>query len=232
MSDTECNPIRDAMLRQAILQAAPDNTTLAAVAAFLPGDFDADEGELADMLARMAPEQAIEFEGVAEPTPPQESVLTVADPSASAEPVKEPPALTFAEARDMVMEWGNKLSAARGRLMAAQSRQQAGRLKLAAAIGQFIAGFPKLTREGLQRQYLASEAERRQRVADGLEPPTGGTRQAPTGALTRGAFYRRGGGINQGHGNKHIKKAASLIAQQQAAGLKPSVGATKVPSAR
>jgi len=254
MSDTERNPIRDAMLRQAILQADFD-PSLATVSTWLPGDFGLDEAELSEMLATMADQNSpprpsvgeqssdantrgelgaagnpdIEFEGAPEPSPASTgAAATLVD----AEPVKESPTLTFQEARAVVVDWGNKLSAARGRLMSAQARQQAGRLKLAAAIGQFVAGFPKLTREGLQRQYLASEAERRQRVADGLEPPTGGTRQVPTGALTRGAFYRRGGGINQGHGNKHIKKAASLVAQQLAAGLKPAVGVPKLPSQR
>ena len=238
--------LRDEMLRQAILQAAPD-TTLSSVVTWLPGDFDLDEAELADMIATMATEPTpqqreagalvasilgldpapIEFEGAPDPTP---EALGEAEAWAPAEPVKEPPTLTFQEARDVVSEWANLLSKARGALMAAQARQQAGRLKLAAVIGQFVSGFPKKSREDLQREYLASEAERRQRVADGLEAPTGGTRKVPTGAVTRGAFYRRGGSVNEGHGNKYIKKAASLIAQQQAAGLR--TGVSKVPSER
>jgi hypothetical protein len=240
--------LRDQMLRQAITQAAPD-TSLAAVIAFLPADFDADEAELADMLATMAaeptlaqreaaamvqslmgiePDQPIEFEGAPEPTPAPQPVETLD----TVEPVSNEPTLTFQEARAVVVDWGNKLSAARGRLMSAVARQQAGRLKLADAIGQFVNGFPKKTREGLQREYLASEAERRQRVADGVEPPIGGARKAPTGVLTRNAFYRRGGGVNSAGGNKHLGKARSLIAQQQALGLKPAVGAPKLPSQR
>lgn len=215
--------VRDQMLKQAILQAAPD-TTLGAVAAWLPADFDTDEPELADMLARMAAEQPIEFEGTPEPTP--EAPAETPD---AAEPVA--PSLTSQEARAVVVDWGYKLSAARGALMGAVSRQHAGREKLAAAIGQFVRGFPQRTREDLQREYLASEAERRQRVADGLEAPTG-TRQAPSGVLTRNAFYRRGGGVNSAGGNKHLGKARSLIAQQQALGLKPAVGAPKLPSQR
>jgi hypothetical protein len=238
--------LRSEMLREAILQAAPD-TTLASVAAWLPTDFDADEAELADMIATMATEPTpqqreagalvasilgldpapIEFEGAPDPTP---EALGEAEARAPAEPVKELPTLTFQEARDVVSEWANKLSAARGALMAAQSRQQTGRLKLAAIIGQFVSGFPKKSREDLQREYLASEAERRQRVADGLEPPTGGARQVPTGVLTRNAFYRRGGSVNSSGSNKYVKKAASLIAQQQAAGLR--TGVSKVPSER
>jgi hypothetical protein len=237
---------RDDMMREAILNAAPD-TTLASVASWLPGDFDLDEAELADMIATMAAEPTpaqreagalvasilgldpapIEFEGAPDPTP---EALGEAEARAPAEPVKEPPTLTFQEARDVVSEWANKLSKARGALMAAQARQQAGRLKLAAVIGQFVSGFPKKSREDLQREYLASEAERRQRVADGLEPPTGGVRNAPTGVLTRNAFYRRGGGVNQAGSNKYLGKAASLVARQRAAGLNP--GVSKVPSER
>jgi hypothetical protein len=240
--------LRDQMLREAIAQAAPD-TSLAAVIAFLPADFDADEAELADMLATMAaeptpaqrdaaamvqslmgiePDQPIEFEGAPEPTPAPQPVETLD----TVEPVSDEPTLTFQEARAVVVDWGNKLSAARGRLMTAVSRQQAGRDKLHAAIKQFVSGFPKKTREDLQREYLASEAERRQRVHDGLEPPTGGTRQVPAGFLTASRFHQRGGSVNRGYGNKHVKRAASLIAQQEARGLKPAVGAAKLPSQR
>jgi hypothetical protein len=235
--------LRNEMLRQAILQAAPD-TTLASVVTWLPGDFDLDEAELADMIATMATEPTprqreagalvasilgldpapIEFEGAPDPTP---EALGEAEARAPAEPVKEPPTLTFQEARDVVSEWANKLSKARGALMAAQARQQAGRLKLAAAIGQFVSSFPKKTQEGLQRDYLASEAERRQRVADGLEAPTG-ARQKPASALT--ASRQRSRNINQSYSNKYLGKAASLIAQQQAAGLR--TGVSKVPSER
>jgi hypothetical protein len=230
------NPaLRARMLRQAVLQAAPD-TTLAAVAVWLPGNFfsadtdeaAANEAELADMIATVAAEQPIEFEGEPEPTPEAAPPEAPAETPDAAEPVA--PTMTFQEARKVVVDWGNKLSKARGALMAAVSCQHAGREKLAAAIGQFVSGFPQRTREDLQREYLASEAERRQRVADGLEAPTGGTRQVPTGALTRGAYYRRGGGINEGRGNKYIGKARSLIAQQQALGLNPAV--SKIPSER
>jgi hypothetical protein len=247
--------LRDQMLRQAVLQAG-DEPTLATVAAYLPGDFNPDEVELADMLATMAAEPTpaqreaaamvqtlmglepdpIEFEGAPEPTP---EALGEAEARAfnshrerqraPAEPIKEPPTLTFQEARDVVSGWSNKLSEARGALISAQARQQDGRLKLAAAIGQFVSGFPKLTREGLQREYLASETERRQRVADGLEPPTG-TRQAPAGFLTAMRAGQRGHSANRGYGNKYVKKAASLIAQQRGAGLNPAV--SKIPSER
>jgi hypothetical protein len=227
--------LRAQMLRQAILQAG-DDPTLGTVAAWLPPDFfstdtdeaAANEAELADMIALMAAEHPTEFSAEPEPTPEVKATPEVALTSeASAAPA---PTLTFQEAQAVVVAWGNKLSAARGRLMAAQSRQQDGRDKLAAAIGQFVAGFPAKTREGLQREYLASEAERRQRVADGLEAPTGGARNVPTGALTRGAYYRRGGSVNEGRGNKYIGKAASLVARQLAAGLNPAV--SKVPSER
>src|SRR5580700_11150306 len=138
--------LRDEMLRQAILQAAPD-TTLSSVVTWLPGDFDLDEAELADMIATMAaeptPEQrdaaamvsnilGIEFEGAPEPTP------EALGEAVQRQPIQEPPTLTFQEARDVVIQWGNALSRARGALMSAVARQQAGRLKLAAAIGQFV----------------------------------------------------------------------------------------------
>src|SRR5580704_19452295 len=150
--------VRDQMLKQAILQAAPD-TTLGAVAAWLPADFDTDEAELADMLARMAADQPIEFEGTPEPEPEPAAAPAAARPAAPSE--AGPPTMTFQEARAVVVDWGNKLSKARGALMGAVSRQHAGREKLAAAIGQFVRGFPQRTREDLQREYLASEAERR-----------------------------------------------------------------------
>jgi hypothetical protein len=226
------------MLRQAILQAG-DDPTLATVSAWLPPDFfsadtdelAANESEFADALATMAAEQAteqpIEFEGAPEPTP---ASTAVAATPVDAEPIKEPPTLTFQEARDAITGWSNKLSLARGALMSAVARQQAGRDALAAAIGQFVSGFPAKTRESLQREYLASEAERRQRVADGLEPPTGGTREVPTGFLTAMRRGQRGNSVNRGYGNNYVKKAASLIAQQQAAGLKPAV--STVPKER
>jgi hypothetical protein len=229
--------LRAQMLRQAVLQAG-DDPTLGTVAAWLPPDFfstdtdeaAANEAELADMIAAIAAEQPTE--------PAQEFSADEKVPEAirdepaqtAAEPVKEPPTMTFAEAQDAVIAWGNKLSAARGRLIAAQSRQQNGRLKVAAAIGQLVNGLPKLSQDDLKREYLASEAERRQRVADGLEPPIGGTRQAPAGFLTAMRAGPRGNSVNRGYGNKHIKKAASLIAQQRAAGLLPAV--SKVPSER
>jgi hypothetical protein len=248
--------LRNEMLRQAILQAAPD-TTLSSVVTWLPGDFDLDEAELADMIATMATEPTpqqreagalvasilgldpapIEFEGEPEPTP---EALGEAEARAfnghrerQRQPIPapaEPPTLTFQEARDVVSEWANKLSKARGALMSAQARQQAGRLKLAAAIGQFVSGFPKKSREDLQREYLASEAERRQRVADGLEAPTGATRTAPTGFLTAMRAGQRGHSVNRGYGNNYVKKAADLVARQRAAGLNP--GVSKVPSER
>jgi hypothetical protein len=245
--------LRDQMLREAILQAG-DNPTLATVATLLPGDFDLDEAELADMLA-FTPEptpgqheaaamvqailggEPIEFEGEPEPTP---EALGEAEARAfnshrerqraPVEPIKEPPTLTFAEAHDVVADWKNKLSLAQGALMSAQARQQDGRLKLAAAIAQFVSGFPKMTQDDLKREYLASEAERRQRVADGLEPPTGGTRQVPTGFLTAMRAGQRGNSVNRGYGNKYVRKAADLIARQRAAGLNPAV--SKIPSER
>jgi hypothetical protein len=231
---------RDDMMREAILNAAPD-TTLASVVTWLPGDFDLDEAELADMIAAMAAEPTpaqrdaaamvsnilgIEFEGAPEPSPGEQ--IPEAELVAGLEPAPvEAPTLTFQEARDVVSEWANLLSKARGALMSAQARQQAGRLKLAAVIGQFVSGFPKKSREDLQREYLASEAERRQRVADGLEAPTG-ARQKPASALT--ASRQRSRNINQSYSNKYLGKAASLIAQQRAAGLLPAV--SKVPSER
>jgi hypothetical protein len=244
--------LRNEMLREAILQAAPD-TTLASVIAFLPNDFDADEREVTDMLATMAaeptPEQrdaaamvsnilGIEFEGAPEPTP---EALGEAEAQAFnshrerqrqpiQEPIKEPPTLTFQEAHDAIIEWGNRLSMARGALTSAVARQQAGRDKLAKVIGQFVSGLPAKTQDDLKREYLASEAERRQRVADGLEPPTGGTRQVPTGFLTAMRAGQRGHSVNRGYGNNYVKKAADLIARQRAAGLNP--GVSKVPSER
>jgi hypothetical protein len=248
---------RDDMLREAILQAGV-NPTLASVAVLLPGDFDLDEAELADMLAftseptlaqreaaatiqrlmGIEPDPAIELEGAPEPTPeaaawnkPIKASDMLRPVSDEHDPVQQPPTLTFEEARDAVTGWANKLAAARGRLMAAQARQQAGRIKVADAIGQFVSGFPKKTREGLQREYLASEAERRERVAAGLEPPLG-ARQKPAGYMTAMRAGQRGRSVNQGYGNTHLGKARSLIAQQQALGLKPGVGIPKLPSQR
>jgi len=248
---------RDDMMREAILNAAPD-TTLASVASWLPGDFDLDEAELADMIATMATEPTpqqreagalvasilgldpapIEFEGAPDPTP---EALGEAEARAFnghregqrqpiQEPIKEPPTLTFQEAHDAIIEWGNRLSMARGALTSAVARQQAGRDKLAKVIGQFVSGLPAKTQDDLKREYLASEAERRQRVADGLEPPTGGTRQVPTGFLTAMRAGQRGHSVNRGYGNKYVAKAADLIARQRAAGLNP--GVSKVPSER
>lgn len=241
--------LRDRMLYRAILQAG-DDPTLETVAAHLPLDFfstdtdelAANEAELADMIARIAAEtpepdpateRAIEFEGEAETSGVAHTLFDVKDATGhGSDPAKEPPSLSFQEARAVITQWSNKLSAARGRHMTAVSLQVAGRLKLDAAVAQFVSGFPKKTQEDLKREYLASEAERRQRVADGLEPPTGGTRNAPTGFLTAMRRGQRGHNVNHGYGNNYIKKAASLIAQQEALGLKPAVGAPKLPSQR
>jgi hypothetical protein len=225
--------LRDRMLHRAVLQAG-DDPTLATVAAHLPLDFfsadtdeiAANETELADMIARIAAETP-------EPDPATEPDEPMKDAKGhGSEPAKEPPSLSFQEARSVITDWANKLSAARGRHMSAVSRQQAGRLRVEAAVAQLVSGLPKKTQEDLKREYLASEAERRQRVADGLEPPTGGTRNVPTGFLTAMRRGQRGHNVNHGYGNNYIKKAASLIAQQEALGLKPAVGAPKLPSQR
>jgi hypothetical protein len=237
--------LRAQMLRQAIFQAG-DDPTLSTVAAWLPPDFfstDTDEleanaAELANMIALMAAEQPQEFLAESEPEPTPKAAawskpITASDMpvplSDEHDPVQQPPTLTFEEARELVVRWGNQLSKARGALMAALLRQRDGRTKLEKVIGQFVSGLPAKTQESLRREYLASEAERRQRVADGLEPPLG-ARQKPAGYMTAMRAGQRGRSVNQGYGNKHVGKARSLIEQQRAAGLKPAV--LTVPSER
>lgn len=180
------NEVRDGMLREAIeaVQAAGEPVTLEAVAARLPGDFDADRSELDAMLAAM--------------TPPDRAVGANA-PTARSDKSVPKSVPTMAELQERIVKLNNDLSQARGDVLTLQSSLRTARERLAMAITSFQTGFAKVTREQLMREHIAGEQQRKAR-GESLNM-RGQSRPGPS-VVDSAAFYSRGGSANRGYGPK------------------------------
>jgi hypothetical protein len=193
--------------------------------------------EAADMVQSLLSDEPIVFEGEAE-----QSSEAIGDAEARAfnahresqrAPIKAPeadsPAPATPEAIDAAIVRRNKaeqgLANARVAVTVAGNAERAARAKLAEAVTTFQNGFPKVTREQLMRDVIASEQERK--AAGHPLQPQG---RPGKSAVDRQAFYGRGGNPARGD----YRRGAFPAQAKGAPNYDPRRGAvaaqTKVPS--
>jgi hypothetical protein len=185
--ETEINPLRAAMVANVIAQNSGEALTVENIARLLPDNFDLGE----DDLEHYRQSRPITFEGEPEATP---AATQEAAPEAVAEP-EAPPAtpdqIETATQRRIAAD--QSIANARVAVIAAGNVERAARAKLAEAVTTFQNGFPKVTREQLMRDMIASEQERK--AAGNPLRPQG---RPGKSAVDRTAFYGRGGNPARG----------------------------------
>lgn len=204
--DTETNPLRAMMVANIIAQNPGEPITVESLAKLLPGNFDLGE----DDLEHYRQSRPVTFEGepeapeqdrfdrmgeqvdpaTYEPRPLPDGLKNPPPIAASAEPEAPPPAtpeaIDAAVHRRIMADQG--IANARVAVTVAGNIERAARTKLAEAVTEFQNGFPKVTRETLMRDYVASE-QARKAAGHPLQ------RQGRPGKseVDQSAFYSRGG---------------------------------------
>ena len=162
MTDTTItgNKIRDTFLSAAIIglrnQGKP--ITLDAVAAELPPDFDLSDDEVSAMLTSLPSKSLEKIESPRENADAQPHEVM-------ADVTPEPEMLSHDAALRAMADWQGRLHLARNALNAAMREQQIARSKIPEAVQFFLTGH-KTTRESLVREFLATEAAKREARAE------------------------------------------------------------------
>jgi hypothetical protein len=248
---SEVNPLRAMMVANIIAQNSDVPITVEALAPLLPDNFDLGEDDLelyrerhpieaeptpaqheaAAMVQSLMSAEPIEFEGAPEPTPEATNAPAPEAVAESAEP--EPPAPATPEQVESAVTRRNraeqKLANARVAVLSAQNAERAARGKLAEAVTTFQNGFPKVTREQLARDVIASEQARK--AAGHTLQPQG---RPGKSAVDRIAFYGRGG--NPAGGGGAYRRGAFPAQAKGAPNFDPRRGTVavqaKLPSER
>jgi pyruvate/2-oxoglutarate dehydrogenase complex dihydrolipoamide acyltransferase (E2) component len=182
--ETEINPRRAMMVQNIIALNSAEPMTVENLAQFFPPDFDLGE----DDLEHYRQSRPITFEGEPEATP---AATQEAAPEAASEPEAPPPPATpdqieAATVRRIAAD--QSLANARVAVITAGNVERNARTKLAQAVTEFQNGFPKVTRDQLMRDMIASEQERK-----AAGHPSQRQGRPGNSEVDRSAFYGRGG---------------------------------------
>jgi hypothetical protein len=157
MSD-ERNPLRDAMVSNIIMTHPDTPLTVEALAPFLPDTFDLGEDDL--QVYRDA--HPLEFDADAPAEPAEFKPIKISKPG-DQPPTPAPvfSAETIQLALQCKIAADQALADARVLQMTEDRQERELRAKLAEAVAAFQSGFPKVTRDQLMREFIASEQQRR-----------------------------------------------------------------------
>ncbi len=199
---TTGNPERDARLVRAIREcvALRENPQqIGFVSDKLPADFDLSDAELADALRELKlsdPESLAAPELPAADGDAPADDVTLPDPS-SPQAVPDAPIMSQAEARARVEKAHKRLGEARVAVLTARNKLQDTKGALALAITGWQTHSdpmsPEQRRQQEVRNHLASEAAKRQRLADaGLATSRMDTRKFPAQNMVTGQMGAKG----------------------------------------